>query len=202
MHMLMAGLLLLPAAGAGAAEPPLQTAAPGTYKAALVALVDDAALRASFEDTLAAKGVQHGFQAVPSHTLVPRLSDFKSRKVPAALRKQGINVLVMMRPAAVGPGSSLESVRDSLPAGLYDNMRDFAGRASGADADDLIAVVHVAIYSAATSQPKLVTAGAVWLSEPVESRQQGIDRLQDMLIANVESAREQIRQQLDAAATP
>ena len=69
------------------------------------------------------------------------------------------------------------------------------------DTDELIAVVHVAIYSVASDEPRLVTAGAVWLSEPVASRQEGIERLEDMLLQNVEAARAQIRSHLDEAAS-
>ena len=184
------GLLIAAEPGAAPAESP--------WHSTLVALVDDETLRREFEDSLAAKGREHGFNTVASHTLVPRVQDFEKRRFPAQLGKAGINVVVMMRPASIGAGSSLESVRDSLPPELYQNIRKFAGSTSSADADDLIAIVHVAIY-ALTDKPRLVTAGAVWLSEPVQTREEGIARLQDMLITNVETSRDQIRAQLEQA---
>lgn len=41
-----------------------------------------------------------------------------------------------------------------------------------------------------------VSAGAVWLDEAVESQEQGIERLQDLIVANIDAARPAIRQHL------
>lgn len=169
------------------------------YVPAVVVLVENAEVRRDFEDSIVAKAQLRGYQPLASYPLVPRVSDFERRKFPEPLRKQGVNVVFMVRPAAVGPGSSLESVRDSLPPDLYREMREFAGSTSQTDTDDLIAVLHVAIYSLAGDKPRLVSAGAVWLNEPVTGRQQGIDRLQEMLLANVDAAREEIREHLEEA---
>jgi hypothetical protein len=194
-------LAVISIARAQAPAPAQGDLSPGSYKSAIVVLVDDARLRTEMEDSLVAKARSHGFDAMASHLQVADVRDFTGVATPPALRSQGVNVVVMLRPAAVGAGASLESVRDSLPAGLYSQMREFASHSSGVDTDELIAVVHVAIYSVARDEPRLVTAGAVWLSEPVASRQEGIERLEDMLLQNVEAARAQIRSHLDEAAS-
>ena len=77
------------------------------------------------------------------------------------------------------------------------NMRAFAGEVSSSGGDDLIAVVHLAIYTLApNSKPELISSGAVWLDEPVEDRAQGISRLQDLILGNVDGVRPAIRQHL------
>jgi hypothetical protein len=185
---------------ADAPPPPGMGDRPASYRTAVVALVKDAKFRAQLEDSLVTKGRTHGFDLVASHQLVADTREFAEGRPPALLRRQGISVIVMVRPASVGAGVTLESVRDSLPPGLYSQMHRFADQTSPADVEDLIAVVHVAIYSLATDEPTLVTAGAVWLNEPVATREEGIAKLEDMLLQNVEAAREQIKRDLDRAA--
>jgi hypothetical protein len=57
-------------------------------------------------------------------------------------------------------------------------MQRLARRVSSSGADELIAVVvHLAIYTLAGDEPALISAGAVWLDEPVADRAEGIKRL-------------------------
>jgi hypothetical protein len=74
-------------------------------------------------------------------------------------------------------------------------MREFAREVSpSAGANDLIAVVHLAIYMIDSGKPELVAPGAVWLDEPVKDRAEGIARLEDLIVVNVDKARPAIRQ--------
>jgi hypothetical protein len=75
-------------------------------------------------------------------------------------------------------------------------MQAFAKQVSDSDIDDLIAVVHMAVYYLDERDPQLVSAGAVWLDEPVESRQQALERLQALIFDNVDAARPEIRRYL------
>ena len=75
-------------------------------------------------------------------------------------------------------------------------MQRFARRVSGSGSDDLIAVVHLAIYTLAGDEPALISAGAVWLDEPVADRAEGIKRLQALIVQNVDAVRPAIRQRL------
>jgi hypothetical protein len=65
------------------------------------------------------------------------------------------------------------------------------------DANDLIAVVHMAIYLLEDEDdPELLSSGAVWLDEEVESREQGLERLHDLVVNNVDAVRPAIREHL------
>jgi hypothetical protein len=108
----------------------------------------------------------------------------------------------MVRPAAVGEGASLESVRNEVSSRTFADMQRFAKRPSGPGADDLIAVVHLAIYTLTAKKPELVSAGAVWLDEPVTDRAEGIKRLQGLILANVDSVRPSIRRHLGLPPLP
>lgn len=178
------------AAGLAHAQQPI------TYKSAIVALTDDSELRTQFEDTLAAKARAHEYDAVASHTIVPEIRDARSDRFLEALSKLGIEAVLMLRPAAVGAGSSLESVKNEVSPKLYADMQKFAKKVNSSGNQDLIAVVHMAIYIVKGGKPELMSSGAVWLDEPVTDRQQAIDRLQNLMLSNVDAVRPAIRTRL------
>lgn len=168
-----------------------------TYRTAIVALVDDPALRSDFEQGLAEKARRSDYDAVASTEFAPDVRDVDNRDFVTSLEENGARAVLMIRPAAVGRGASLESVRNQVDPELYDNMRAFAGEVSESGPEDLLAVAHIAIYVLPDrGRPELVSAGAVWLDEEVESRAQGIERLQDLIVANVDAARPELRRQL------
>jgi hypothetical protein len=166
------------------------------YKSAVVALTDDAQLRQSFERDLAAKARTHDYDAVASYDLVPNVGDVDNKGFVDTLVSHGVQAVLMIRPAAVGEGSSLDSVRKEVSPKTLADMRSFAKKVSGSSGDDLIAVVHMAIYLLRGGESELISSGAVWLDEPVETREEGIERLQNLMLANVDAARPQIRQYL------
>ena len=163
------------------------------YKSAVVALTDDPALRAEFERTLVAKAREHDYDAITSYDLVPTVADVKSKDFVDTMLANGVKAVMMIRPAAIGPGASLDSVRKEVSPKALADMRDFAKKVSDSDGNDLIAVVHMAIYLFYGRDPELISSGAVWLDEPVTDRAEAMSRLQDLVVANVYAARPAIR---------
>ncbi len=187
--------LVLSLAGCAASAPP--AAGPsGTYRLALVALIDDPAIRAAFEDGLAAKLAASNYDAVPSHTMVPDAAALDDAGLVTDLAGRGMQGIVMMRPTSVGPGATLESVKNEISPAQYQDMRAFARAISPGDGDELVAVVHTAFYVIKGKKDELLSSGAVWLDEPVASRDEGIDKLQDLIVANMNRARPAVRQHL------
>jgi hypothetical protein len=184
---------LLAALVAGFAHP---AAAQTTLRAAVVALTDDAKLRMDFEQQLVAKAREHRYDAVTSYDIVPKVKDLSSKKVVDTFTSAGIQAVLMLRPAAVGPGASLEAVRNEVDPKLYDSMRAFAKDVSPSGGDDLIAVVHLAIYVLRDSKAELISGGAVWLDQKVDSREQGLEQLEDLIVSNLDLVRPKIREHL------
>jgi hypothetical protein len=173
------------------------------YKAAVVALTDDAELRKTFEDSLVAKAREHDYDAVTSYEIEPNVTRVDRNQFLRALAANGIQAVLMLRPAAIGAGSSLESVRGEVSDELLSNMQQFAQQVgSSGSADDLVAVVHMAIYVLANDEPRLVSSGAVWLDEEVENREEGIERLQELIATNVDRVRPTIRMRLGLPPLP
>src|SRR5262245_35076847 len=114
------GLLLLFVACCAFAQ------APVTLKSAVVVLTDDEALRREVEDALVAKAREHDYDAIASYSIVPDIADANSRTFMRALESASVQAVLMVRPSAVGEGSSLESVRAEVSPETYERMREFA----------------------------------------------------------------------------
>jgi len=175
---------------------------PATFKSAVVALTEDAALRQSFETELVAIAKSHAYDAVTSYDITSDVESLDTDAFLQALASRGIQAVLMVRPAAVGEGASLESVRNEVSNRTFADMQRFAKRPSGPGTDELIAVVHLAIYTLTAKKPELVSAGAVWLDEPVTDRADGIKRLQGLILANVDAVRPSIRRHLGLPPLP
>jgi hypothetical protein len=175
---------------------------PTTLKSTVVVLSAAPALRAEFEDGLVAKAREHAYNVVPSYDLVPDVTDVNNRDFISRMLTNGIGAVLMVRPADSGPDASLESVRDSVSPAVFANMRAFASEVSRAGEDDIFAVVHLGIYLISTDGAETISSGAVWLDEPNPSRQQGIDRLQNLILANVDAVRPAIREHLGLPPLP
>ena len=175
---------------------------PATFKSAVVALTEDSALRQSFETELVALAKSHSYDAVTSYDITSDVGSLDTDAFLKALSDRGVQAVLMVRPAAVGEGSSLEAVRNEVPSRTFADMQKFAKRPSGPGADDLIAVVHLAIYTLTAKKPELVSSGAVWLDEPVTERAEGIKRLQGLILTNVDAVRPSIRRHLGLPPLP
>ena len=173
-----------------------------TYRAAVVALTEDTALRQSFESELVALARSHSYDAVTSYDIASDVNNPDTDALLKALSDRGVQAVLMVRPAAVGAGSSLEAVRNEVPNRTFADMQKFAKRTSGSDANDLIAVVHLAIYTLTAKKPEIVSSGAVWLDEPVTDRAEGIKRLQGLILQNVDAVRPSIRRHLGLPPLP
>jgi hypothetical protein len=172
------------------------------FKAAVVALTNDSALRADFERGLVAKAREHSYDAVTSYDLVPGITDVRDREFVDTMLANKIDVVLLVRPAAIGPGSSLDSVRKEVSAKTLTDMHDFAKKVSDSDGDDLIAVIHMAVYLFYGRDPEVISSGAVWLDEPAQDRAEGISRLQDLMVENIDAARPAIRRHYRLAPLP
>jgi hypothetical protein len=173
-----------------------------TLKSAVVTLAAEPELRAEFEEGLVAKAREHNYNVVPSYDLVPDVTDVDDVDFIKRMLTNGIGSVLMVRPASVGPNASLESVRDEVYPSVYANMQAFARRLSRSGENDILSVVHLAIYLISIDGAELIGSGAVWLDEPNPSREQGIERLQNLILNNVDNVRPAIREHLGLPPLP
>ena len=167
-----------------------------TLKTAVVALADEPMVRADFEQQLVAKARENRYDAITTYDIAPDVRELDDRDFLGVLEANDVRVILMLRPAAVGEGATLESVRNEVSPRLLADMQRFAKQVSSSESDALIAVVHMAIYLLDNGKPELVSSGAVWLDEEPESREQGLERLRDLVLSNVDAVRPAIREHL------
>ena len=170
-----------------------------TLKSTVVALAAQPALRAEFEEGLVRKARGLQYNAVPSYDLVPDVTDVDDRNFIKRMLTNGVGAVLMVRPASVGPDASLESVKEAVSPSVYTSMRVFARELSPSGEDDILAVVHLAIYLISIDGAELIGSGAVWLDEPSPNREEAIERLQNLIVANVNGVRPAIRAHLGLA---
>jgi hypothetical protein len=171
-----------------------------TLKSAVVALAAEPELRTEFEEGLVARALELDYNAVPSYELVPDITDVNDPEFIRRMVTNGVGAVLMVRPAAVGPGTTLESVRGSVSPSTYASMQAFARELSPSGEDDLLAVVHLGLYLLSVHGAELISSGAVWLDEPNPSREEGIARLQNLIVINVNNVRPAIREHLGLSA--
>jgi hypothetical protein len=170
-----------------------------TLKSAVVTLAAQSELRAEFEEGLVRKARELQYNAVSSYDLVPDVTDVDDRDFIKRMLTNGVGAVLMVRPASVGPDASLESVKESVSPLVYENMRAFAREISPSGEDEILAVVHLAIYLISVDGAELIGSGAVWLDEPSPSREEAMERLQNLIVANVNGVRPAIREHLGLA---
>jgi hypothetical protein len=121
------------------------------------------------------------------------VNDVNDSRFTRALAEKGIEAVLVIKPAAIGEGSAVESVSDEVSSGLLARIREFAGEVSTPDSGGVIAVVHLAIYTLEDGDANLVSSGAVWLDQEVADRNEGIERLENLIVDNVNAVRPAIR---------
>jgi hypothetical protein len=166
-----------------------------TLKSAVVTLAAQSELRAEFEEGLVRKARELQYNAVSSYDV----TDVDDRDFIKRMLTNGVGAVLMVRPASVGPDASLESVKESVSPLVYENMRAFAREISPSGEDEILAVVHLAIYLISVDGAELIGSGAVWLDEPSPSREEAMERLQNLIVANVNGVRPAIREHLGLA---
>jgi len=169
------------------------------YKAAMVVLVEDPAVRADFEEGLAAKFREHNYDSITTYDFMPDINEVDDADFAERLAEEGIQAILMLRPTAIGAGSTLESVRDEVSPEIYSDIEAFAGEISTSGGKDLFVVVHMAIYLITEDGAELISSGVSWLEEEAESREQGIELLQDVIVGIVNKTRPLLRQHLGLA---
>jgi hypothetical protein len=170
-----------------------------SLKSAVVTLHARPELRAQFEEGLVAKARELNYDAVTTYDFLPDVDTMAAGELVAQLSAHGVGAVLMIRPAAVGEGSTLESVRDAVSPEVLASMQAFARDLSDSGRDEVLSVVHLAIYLIRDDGASLLSSGAVWLDEPNPSSAAGIERLQNLIVANVEAVRPAIREHLGMA---
>ena len=162
-------------------------------KFAVVAVADKIDDRTEVENTVSARLQNHDFDAVASHTLIPGDFRVQDKSFRNQLINKGIVAVLVLRPIEVGPGSSIESVVNYVESHTYSTVQDFVAEYRGDDFTTQV-VVEIGGYRLTQTQTAKIWEGVVWLDGEVENREAGIAKFSDLILANVQNWRTQLRE--------
>lgn len=164
-------------------------------KFAVIALDTDGATRISFEDQLAQALVVDNYDAVASYTLLPDISDITDPSLREKLLNNGINLVMVLRPVDIGTTATIESVQGHLRPDDYGSIQEFVEGYRG-DNFNTQAVIHIAGFLFDAERSMTFWQGVLWLDEEVDSQEQGIDKLIELVLFNLNQSRGSLRKRL------
>ena len=162
-------------------------------KFAVVVLSDELDERIEVEDKISAKLQNHDFDAVASHKLVSRRFRVQDKSFRNQLIKQGVVAVLVLRPIEVGPDSSIKSVVAYVQSHNYSTVEKFVADYRGDDFTTTV-VVEVGGFRLRQTQTAKIWEGVVWLDGQVADREAGIAKLSDLILANLQKFRTQLRE--------
>lgn len=164
-------------------------------KFAVIALSDDQSVRVRFEDYLVSSLLTDNYDAISSHEILTDLFDQSNEIVSEQLNNSGIDAVLIIGAIDTGPDASISNARETLFPENYSQIQDFIANYRGNNFQTQV-VVHVAGYLLEDVNSLGFWQGVLWLDEEVESEQEGIEKLADLVKFNLNQSRNLLRRRL------
>ncbi|MAM70844.1 MAG: hypothetical protein CMP91_06885 [Gammaproteobacteria bacterium] len=161
----------------------------------VMAMAPDLETRMIFEDELVRVLREDDYDVVASHTLVPEISPAVSLEVRQALIEAGIQAALVLRPLATGNDASITAAQEALSQQTYTSLAAFINDYRGHNFESQ-AVVHVLGFLLDPQQSRLFWQGVIWLDDTVETQEQAIEKLVELVQFNLNQSRTVLRHQL------
>lgn len=167
-------------------------------KIAVVVLSDDHETRRHLENKIVNKLLANHYDASASHVFIPNIGNIRDPKLRQKLYANGIRGVLLLRPIDVSENASIKSSKDHFSALAYDSIKAFVTDERYGNFDSQ-AVVQVSGFILSEQQATNFWSGLVWLDEPAENRKDGLEKLAELVLFNLNAARSYIRQNMGLA---
>ena len=164
-------------------------------KFTVVVLSQETDIRKNFENELVKNLKADKYDAVASHSLIPKISDFRHPNIYKKLRKKGIQGVLLLMPIDVGDQASIKSAQPRVWSTTYDSVEAFVNGYRGGNFNTQ-AVVQVSAFLISDEQASNFWQGIIWLDDTVETRQEGIEKLSGLILSNLNASRAYLRKLL------
>lgn len=161
----------------------------------VVAVSDEADIRSDFEGALVERLKADNYDAVSSHTLLPSLSDFSHPNTSQELQKKGIQGILLLTPIDVGEQASIKSVKPHLWPKSYGSIESFVHGYRDGNFDTQV-VLQVSGFLISENNLSNFWQGIIWLDDTVTTRQEGIAKLSELVLSNLNASRPYLRKLL------
>ena len=167
-------------------------------KIAIVALSDNYEIRQDLENRIVNKLLANHYDAIASHILIKDISNIRDPKLRHKLYANGIHGALLLRAIDVGEKASIISSGEYVSPRVYSSIQEFISDERGGDFDSR-AVVQVSAFMLSEHRATSFWSGVVWLDAPVETRQEGFEKLAELVVFNLNAARSYMRQRMGLA---
>ena len=186
LSLLMGGWHVSAGAGDGANR---------VLKFTVVVLSKDQSRRLDFENELVKSLRENNYDAIASHNLIPDMANFRDPNISQKLQKEGIQGVLLLKPIDTGEQASISSAQKRVTSTTYNTIEAFVTDYRGGDFSTQ-AVVQVSGYLLSEGNTSNFWQGVIWLDEKVETQQEGIKKLTELVLSNLNASRGYLRKLL------
>lgn len=164
-------------------------------KFTVVVLSKEQAIRHYFEEKLVKNLRVNNYDAIASHSLIPDISKLRDPELRQKLQKEGIKGVLLLRPIDIGSQASIASVQEEISPKAYDSIEAFVTDYREGNFSTQ-AVIQVTGFLLTAEQETNFWQGIIWLDENVKTREEGIEKLSDLVLSNLNASRGYLRKRL------
>ena len=161
----------------------------------MVVLSKDQSRRLDFENELVKSLRENNYDAIASHNLIPDMANFRDPNISQKLQKEGIQGVLLLKPIDTGEQASISSAQKRVTSTTYNTIEAFVTDYRGGDFSTQ-AVVQVSGYLLSEGNTSNFWQGVIWLDEKVETQQEGIKKLTELVLSNLNASRGYLRKLL------
>ena len=164
-------------------------------KFTVVALSKEHNIRRDFENELVKNLRENNYDAVTSYSLLPNISNLRDPALRLKLQEEGIQGVLLLRPIDIGEQASIQSAQKQIAPKTYNTIETFVTDYRGDDFSTQ-AVIQVSGFLLSEAHTANFWQGIIWLDDTVETRQEGIEKLSDLVLSNLNASRGYLRKRL------
>ena len=168
---------------------------------AVMALSDNKASRVEFENQLVNRMAENRYDAVASYALIPDLDTLQSMPVRTRMLDAGVQAILILRPLEVPEGDILTPQQLQISPDEFSSVSRFISAYRG-DSFEVRTVVQIAGFLLDRDASRLFWHGVIWLDDSVETEQNRIDKIVDLVQFNLDNSRNALRLQLGLPTLP
>ena len=164
-------------------------------KFTVIVLSKEQTIRYDFEEKLVKNLRENNYDAIASHSLIPDISNLRDPELHQKLQKDGIKGALLLRPIDIGEQASITSAQKQIAPKAYDSIEAFVADYREGDFSTQ-AVVQVTGLLLTAEQASTFWQGVIWLDDNVKTQEEGIEKLSDLVLSNLNASRGYLRKRL------
>lgn len=161
----------------------------------VMALSDSNESRRAFENQLVNRLSEDRYDVIASYELISDLNTVRTDQIRSRLLESGIQAILILRPLEMAEGVELSAAQLQMSPGEFTSVSQFISAYRG-DNFEIRTIVQIVGFLLQNDGVRLFWHGTIWLDDTVETEQNRIDKLVDLVQFNLNNSRSALRAQL------